>query len=467
MEEVALGAIPRAVESDASSDESLSEASSENSRSYRFELDEESKEKGMCPIEGCGRVFTDLKAHMLTHVNERPEKCPITTCEYHLKGFARKYDRNRHTLTHYKGTMVCDFCPGSGSAAEKSFNRADVFKRHLTSVHGVEQTPPNSRKKSPITKKAYTGTSTVGTCSICSFTFANAQVFYEHLDECVLGVVQQADPAEAINEKLLSSIANDDDVKETLSRHLLPNQITEHTENRDDDEENNNHQFSYDDLQQAKMQSKEGFSGHDILNPLSEANKEPIFDTLRCACGYNVDDGNSVLCEVCMTWQHVLCYYDNAEQVPQIHECVDCRPRTIDQAHVKERQKVLSSLIKQEPKRPALKSHKKKLKDMGAIVAPTYEHTSPVSARSQAVRMAKEQALTDQHHDHFDVPSNDIRPVPNFDRTMADIYTDNLFSPNITERQITGCSSGSLEVTRVFFTRDESLQTRVIACTIK
>ncbi|EOD45236.1 putative c2h2 finger domain-containing protein [Neofusicoccum parvum UCRNP2] len=423
MEEVALGAIPRAVESDASSDESLSEASSENSRSYRFELDEESKEKGMCPIEGCGRVFTDLKAHMLTHVNERPEKCPITTCEYHLKGFARKYDRNRHTLTHYKGTMVCDFCPGSGSAAEKSFNRADVFKRHLTSVHGVEQTPPNSRKKSPITKKAYTGTSTVGTCSICSFTFANAQVFYEHLDECVLGVVQQADPAEAINKKLLSSIANDDDVKETLSRHLLPNQITEHTENRDDDEENNNHQFSYDDLQQAKMQSKEGFSGHDILNPLSEANKEPIFDTLR--------------------------------------------PRTIDQARVKERQKVLSSLIKQEPKRPALKSHKKKPKDMGAIVAPTYEHTSPVSARSQAVRMAKEQALTDQHHDHFDVPSNDIRPVPNFDRTMADIYTDNLFSPNITERQITGCSSGSLEVTRVFFTRDESLQTRVIACTIK
>lgn len=49
-------------------------------RSNSFELDDESREKGMCPIEGCGRVFKDLKAHMLTHQSERPEKCPITTC---------------------------------------------------------------------------------------------------------------------------------------------------------------------------------------------------------------------------------------------------------------------------------------------------------------------------------------------------------------------------------------------------
>jgi hypothetical protein len=153
---------------------------------------------------------------MLTHQNERPEKCPIATCEYHLKGFARKYDKNRHTLTHYKGTMVCGFCPGSGSAAEKAFNRADVFKRHLISVHGVEQAPLNSRKKSPTGKKAYTTSQTnlAGTCSTCSVTFANAQEFYEHLDDCVLRVVQQAYPSEAINQKLLSSMADDKDVKE-------------------------------------------------------------------------------------------------------------------------------------------------------------------------------------------------------------------------------------------------------------
>jgi hypothetical protein len=115
--------------------------------------------------------------------------------------------------------MVCGFCPGSGSPAEKSFNRADVFKRHLTSVHGVEQTPPNCRKRSPgpvhggqmaledigavealfcgragsraeaayhcppgLGKKGtnYSPDAT-GKCSTCSSTFSNAQDFYEEL----------------------------------------------------------------------------------------------------------------------------------------------------------------------------------------------------------------------------------------------------------------------------------------------
>ncbi|KAI4929348.1 uncharacterized protein J4E92_005012 [Alternaria infectoria] len=200
---------------------------------------DETREKGMCPLPECGRVFKDLKAHMLTHRAERPEKCPIATCEYYSKGFARKYDKNRHTLTHYKGTMVCGFCPGSGSAAEKSFNRADVFKRHLTSVHGVEQNPPNSRKKSPSGRKAFGGSqpSVAGTCSTCSVTFANAQEFYEHLDDCVLRVVQQTDPSEAINQRLLTSVAEDPDVTETLDRNGLSKSIEYTVPSYDEDEE--------------------------------------------------------------------------------------------------------------------------------------------------------------------------------------------------------------------------------------
>lgn len=122
--------------------------------------------------------------------------------------------------------MVCGFCPGSGSASEKSFNRADVFKRHLTSVHGVEQTAPNSRRKpSPGCgiKNTTDGVGeTAGACSTCNIVFANAQDFYEHLDDCVLRVVQQGDPSEAINERILTSMADDKAVKETMERHLLP-----------------------------------------------------------------------------------------------------------------------------------------------------------------------------------------------------------------------------------------------------
>jgi hypothetical protein len=165
---------------------------------------------------------------MLTHQNERPEKCPIPTCEYHTKGFARKYDKNRHTLTHYKGTMVCNFCPGSGSSAEKSFNRADVFKRHLTSVHGVEQTPPNARRKSPAGGKQAPQSNVrdvSGMCSTCGVMFINAQEFYEHLDDCVLRVVQQAEPSEAINERLLMSVVDDPAVHASMKKHNLPTTV--------------------------------------------------------------------------------------------------------------------------------------------------------------------------------------------------------------------------------------------------
>ena len=207
-----------------------------------FETDEEGRQKGRCPHPECGKVFKDLKAHMLTHQSERPEKCPILTCEYNQKGFARKYDKNRHTLTHYKGTMVCGFCPGSGSAAEKSFNRADVFKRHLTTVHGVEQTPPNSRKRSPGSNKKLSNycQDATGKCSTCSATFNNAQDFYEHLDDCVLRVVQQEEPSEAINQQHLSAVSADDAVKATLDRHMLTDSIPlkiEDQEDEDDDEE--------------------------------------------------------------------------------------------------------------------------------------------------------------------------------------------------------------------------------------
>ncbi|KAL1839008.1 hypothetical protein VTJ49DRAFT_1983 [Mycothermus thermophilus] len=151
-----------------------------------------SSARSRCPHPDCGRVFKDLAAHMLTHQEERPEKCPIETCEYHIKGFARKYDKNRHALTHYKGTMVCPFCPGAGTPYEKAFNRADVFKRHLTAVHNVEQTPPNSRKLVlPM------GARTAGAgakCNICQSQFGTAQEFYEHLDDCVLNVIAPSTP---------------------------------------------------------------------------------------------------------------------------------------------------------------------------------------------------------------------------------------------------------------------------------
>jgi hypothetical protein len=145
-----------------------------------------------CPDPTCGRHVKVLKAHMSTIQDAWPEKCPIPSCNYHKKGFARKYDKDRHISTHYKGNLICGFCPGSGTAAEKIFYRADVFKRHLTSVHGVERTHSNASRRldhEPLSQTAHH--KFAGLCSTCGITFANAQQLYEHLDDCVLRVIQQ------------------------------------------------------------------------------------------------------------------------------------------------------------------------------------------------------------------------------------------------------------------------------------
>src|SRR3954451_221146 len=133
--------------------------------------------------------------------DERPKKCPVLSCEYHHRGFAREYDKLRHTLTHFRGILICAFCPASGSITEKTFQRADSFKGHLFSVHNVAHIHPNSRNQS----QAFTGSArellnqyedASGDCSICSAAFANAQAFYEHLDDCVLQAVHQQEPTD-------------------------------------------------------------------------------------------------------------------------------------------------------------------------------------------------------------------------------------------------------------------------------
>jgi hypothetical protein len=86
-----------------------------------------------------------------------------------------------------------------------------------------------------------------GTCSTCSVTFANAQEFYEHLDDCVLRVVQQTDPSEAINQKLLTSVADDKEVVETMDRNGLSNSVEYTVPVYDEDEDEDEDEIDIDD----------------------------------------------------------------------------------------------------------------------------------------------------------------------------------------------------------------------------
>ncbi|CAG8169032.1 unnamed protein product [Penicillium nalgiovense] len=210
LEELALFALPRSEEDD---DEAAisSDVDSDNSH--------DSADEGQCPE--CGQVCMDLRAHAMTHNPERTEKCPIVSCEYYTRGFARKYDMNRHVLTHYKDGMVCHFCPGYGTPTEKNFNRVDVFKRHLITVHGVMQRQPNQPGNRPNSSTKMGINQTSGNCSICDETFGDAEDFYKHLDNCVMLKLMQDDPSEAINDMHLAEVKDDEEVKKTLKHGSL------------------------------------------------------------------------------------------------------------------------------------------------------------------------------------------------------------------------------------------------------
>lgn len=90
--------------------------------------------------------------------------------------------------------------------------------------------------------------------------------------------------------------------------------------------------------------------------------------TIKCICIYADDDGNTVYCPKCDTWQHIECYY-HGKKVPEEHFCADCSPRDLDAKKATERQRRHREALDggdRKVKRPSSKNQKKKHKDASA-----------------------------------------------------------------------------------------------------
>lgn len=152
------------------------------------------------PLNGSHHIMTVGKADAHTQAVERSSRTFKRTSSLTREIFAQRMPssrlrvqskrlcaKERHDSTFpkpshgYHGLRVF---PMSGDIKE-SFNRVDVFKRHLTTDHDVEWAPPASRK--PISVSRWSTTKKLssydgivkGYCSICSIPLSNAQDFYD------------------------------------------------------------------------------------------------------------------------------------------------------------------------------------------------------------------------------------------------------------------------------------------------
>ncbi|KAJ5052001.1 uncharacterized protein L3040_001761 [Drepanopeziza brunnea f. sp. 'multigermtubi'] len=180
----------------------------------------------------------------------------------------------------------------------------------------------------------------------------------------------------------------------------------------------------------AALSSTASISAGDPRPVGESAEEEPY--TIKCICDYSDDDGNTIYCEICDTWQHIECYYpgqvDNASKEEFDHSCADCKPRMglLDRRHATERQrqqrqnKAVDSPDKK-TKRPPSKSHKKKAKPSevhinnghqdhdahkhGSPPPPTKKSKGHRSNQSVSSQIKRSPPITARSHIHAHPPS--------------------------------------------------------------
>ncbi|KAI1127174.1 hypothetical protein F5Y10DRAFT_199328 [Nemania abortiva] len=156
---------------------------------------------------------------------------------------------------------------------------------------------------------------------------------------------------------------------------------------------------------------------------LAPAEEEPY--TIKCICSFTGDDGSTIYCESCDTWQHIECYYPNnkAEVAREdfSHSCVECNPRVLDRQRANERQIMRQTKgthpevsERKATKRPPPKNQKKKARptDLGLNSQNTPEN-NPRQA-SDSVHTHQYKRSKSSHRPNQSISSQTAKRSPSY-----------------------------------------------------
>lgn len=118
---------------------------------------------GIIPVNTVGESDADAST-------ECSQKCPVTTCEYHDKGFSTKVERDKHTMTHFDSAIHCGLCIRS----PQTFHNVEPYQDHLYNHHNAH-----------IQHDAH-----IAKCYVC-FKQVHVSRYAEHLDDCIVYAVER------------------------------------------------------------------------------------------------------------------------------------------------------------------------------------------------------------------------------------------------------------------------------------
>jgi hypothetical protein len=244
-----------------------------------------------CPL--CfGIIAIHKKLAWKQHVYRdlHPYSCTFENCAT----ADRLYDSRRawfkHELEAHRGSWQCI------KDCDKTFVCRDDFETHVRAQH-PDLSSPDILSALQITSRKAASLSTRVECPLC--------------DEKEIMTLRA----------LLRHLGKH---QEQLSLFALPSNM-EGSEDGVDESESDRDSLSSDD--------------RPVLQLLDTSDAEDETYLIKCICGVLSDDGNTVLCEKCSTWQHIICYYESADDVGDVHLCTDCDPRSVDRKRAAEKQR--------------------------------------------------------------------------------------------------------------------------------
>ena len=141
------------------------------------------KPDGRTACPQCGRYFSDMIAHLVTHDANRPEKSSTTEQNDNPSNIPSTAYGDRLRLVRWSGKIICTFCPSYRTAQARTFDRVDAFQRHLKILHGVDIGSGGTATPKPdVSDKDDTPCPSL----TCTRKFNSAQQVYDHLENCVI-----------------------------------------------------------------------------------------------------------------------------------------------------------------------------------------------------------------------------------------------------------------------------------------